>query len=168
MTLAEVNELDQRGFVDALGWVFEHSPWVAERAWNQRPFRSPEDLHRSMIRELETATDDEILALLRAHPDLGTRAKLSNSSAGEQSGAGLDQLTPEEYETLLGLNREYRDKFGFPFLLAVKGSTKHDIVAALERRIHSTPGEEAKEALEQVRRIALFRLQDIIIDNGRG
>ncbi len=110
--------------METLGWVFEDSPWVAERAWAQRPFASREELHAAMTAEVECATHDEQLALLRAHPDLGARASMSAASAGEQAGAGLDRLTPEEFETLQQFNAAYREKFGFPFLYAVKGSSQ--------------------------------------------
>ena len=102
------------------------------------------------------------MALLRAHPDLGTRARISAASTAEQSGAGLDRLTPDEFERLQRLNSAYRDKFGFPFLFAVKGSTKYDILQALERRIQASPDAERQEALRQVYRIAEFRLRDTI------
>ena len=152
------------GFVAAIGWVFEHSPWVAQRAWEQRPFRDLIHLHESMRHEVERATYNEKLELLRAHPDLGTRARMSAASTGEQSGAGLDRLTPEEFERLQELNTAYRKKFGFLFLYAVKGSTKYDILRALDQRLQSTPEQEFREALQQVYRIALFRLQDTIQD----
>ena len=111
---------------------------------------------------MEQATRDERLALLRAHPDLGTRARMSDASVGEQHGAGLDRLTPEEFDRLQRLNLAYREKFGFPFLFAVKGSTKHDVLAALERRLSAQPEDEFEEALRQVGRIAMFRLQDLL------
>ena len=120
MTIAELNSLERAPFVSAIGWVFEHSPWVAERAWNARPFADVEALHRAMVEQVERALPEEQLALLRAHPDLGTRARVSDASSTEQAGAGLDQLTPEEFERLRALNETYRDKFGFPFLFAVK------------------------------------------------
>jgi len=105
----------------------------------------------------------EVLALLRAHPDLGTRARVSKASTAEQSGAGLDQLTPEEFERLRGLNETYRDKFEFPFLFAVKGSTKHDILDSLGQRVQSSREQEYRVALEQVYRIARFRLEDSVL-----
>jgi 2-oxo-4-hydroxy-4-carboxy-5-ureidoimidazoline decarboxylase len=162
MTVAEWNALDREPFMAAIGWVFEHSPWVAERAWRARPFADLEELHQEMVRQVEAARPEEQLALLRAHPDLGTRARLSPASSGEQAGAGLDRLTAEEFERLHRLNSAYRDKFGFPFLFAVKGSTKHDILQALERRVNSTPEEEFREALRQVYRIAEFRLRETV------
>ena len=154
-------KLDRQRFVDAVGRVFEHSPWVAERASAHRPFASVCALHEAMIREVAAAGADEQLALLRAHPDLGAKARMTSASASEQSGAGLDQLTPAEFDALIRLNTAYRDTFGFPFLYAVKGSTKHDILKALERRLASNRGDELGEALRQVYRIAGFRLEEM-------
>jgi 2-oxo-4-hydroxy-4-carboxy-5-ureidoimidazoline decarboxylase len=148
--------------VEKVGWVFEHSPWVAERAWIEKPFASVDDLHRAMAAAVTAATPEEQLSLLRAHPDLGARASLSTASATEQAGAGLDHLTPEEFEHLRRLNSAYRDKFGFPFLYAVKGSTKHDILKALEARLPASREREMAEALSQVARIARFRLEELI------
>jgi 2-oxo-4-hydroxy-4-carboxy-5-ureidoimidazoline decarboxylase len=162
MRIAELNLLDRSGFVEALGWIFEHSPWVAERAFDARPFASLDALHAAMTEQVENATFAERLALLKAHPDLGARARLSAASTEEQTGAGLDSLTPSEFEQLHRLNAAYRSRFGFPFLLAVKGSTKHDILGALQARMESSPEEEYREALRQVYRIARFRLEDII------
>ena len=160
--LAELNSLGREEFTRLLGPVFEHSPWVAERAWEHRPFTSLDHLHSAMTGEVERATYEEQSLLLRAHPDLGTRARMSTASADEQSGAGLDRLTPEEYRRLQEQNTAYRKKFGFPFLYAVKGSTKHDILRALDQRLKSTPSDEFHQALNQVYRIALFRLQDVV------
>jgi len=162
MTTADLNSLEQVDFVAAIGWVFEHSPWVAERAWDARPFANVEDLHRAMVAQVEQALPDEQLGLLREHPDLGTRARVSEASSAEQAGAGLDQLTQAEFERLRALNETYRDKFGFPFLFAVKGSTKHEILNALERRVRSPREEEYRVALDQVYRIARFRLEDTL------
>lgn len=162
MTLEQLNGLDRAGFVEAIGWVFEHSPWVAEQVCEGRPYPSLDVLHRMMVNQVDIAPASKQLALLRAHPDLGTRARISAASTTEQSGAGLDRLTPDEFERLQQLNSAYRDKFGFPFLLAVKGSTKYDILQALERRIQAPPDAEREEALRQVYRIAEFRLRDTI------
>ena len=115
-----------------------------------------------MITAVSASSRDEQLALLRAHPDLGTRARMTEASAGEQAGAGLDRLTPPEFERLRQLNTAYREKFGFPFLFAVKGSTTHDVLAALEARLPAMVNEEFAEALRQVYRIAWFRLQDVV------
>ena len=162
MTLDALNATDRDSFVGALGGIFEESPWAAKRAWRHRPFASIDALPRAMAAEVSASSRDEQLALLRAHPDLGTRARMTTASLGEQAGASLDRLTPDEFERLQQLNETYREKFGFPFLCAVKGSTKHDVIAALEARIRATHDEEFAEALRQVFRIAWFRLQDTV------
>jgi len=162
MSIEEINACEQGQFIETLGWVFEHSPWVAERAWHRRPFWSCGHLSEAMNGEVATASVGEQLDLLRAHPDLGTRARISPGSAVEQAGAGLDRLTSGEYARLMELNAAYRVKFGFPFLYAVKGSDKLAILAALERRLSSSPDNEFAEALHQVYRIARFRLEGIV------
>jgi 2-oxo-4-hydroxy-4-carboxy-5-ureidoimidazoline decarboxylase len=164
VTLSTLNALDEPRFVDAVGWIFEHSPWVAKRTWKYRPFASREALHRIMVKQVEEASPEEQITLLRAHPDLGTRARLSAASSVEQARAGLDQLTPEEVDKLQTLNDRYRDKFGWPFLFAVKGSAKQDILRALEQRLPASLECEYQISLEQVFRIAAFRLQDVITE----
>jgi 2-oxo-4-hydroxy-4-carboxy-5-ureidoimidazoline decarboxylase len=161
-TLEQLNAFDRERFVAALGWIFEDSPWVAERAWERRPFARLDDLHAAMTREVAAATPDEQLALLRAHPDLGARARMSRASTSEQAGAGLDRLGDEDFERLQRLNAAYREKFGYPFLLAVTGRTTHQILDALTRRLPADPQEEFAEALREVYRIARVRLDAII------
>jgi 2-oxo-4-hydroxy-4-carboxy-5-ureidoimidazoline decarboxylase len=162
MTIETLNSLDCETFVDAIGWVFEHSPWVAEKAWRARPFADAEALHGEMVKQVERASLEEQLALLRAHSDLGTRARVSEASAAEQGGVGLDRLTPQEFEEFERLNRDYRAKFGFPFLFAVKGSSKHDILRALRQRLQAARKEEYAEALRQIYRIARLRLEETV------
>jgi 2-oxo-4-hydroxy-4-carboxy-5-ureidoimidazoline decarboxylase len=161
VTIDQLSVSDRDAFVETVGWVFEQSPWVAVRAWRRRPFGSIEDLHRAMVAEVEVASRDEQLALLRAHPDLGARARMSDASTGEQAGAGLAALGPADFARLQSLNAAYREKFEFPFLFAVKGSTAPDIVTALETRLSRGADEEFAEALDQVYRIALFRLHEV-------
>lgn len=165
MKLDAVNHLSQPAFVELLGGIYEHSPWVAERVWHKHPFHSRDELSGLMRFEVEGATTEEQLALLRAHPDLGTRAKISDASTAEQAGVGLDRLTTEEFERLTALNASYKDKFGFPFLYAVKGSDKFAILEALAKRLESDRDEELAEALHQVFRIAKFRLEDLLDDH---
>jgi OHCU decarboxylase len=160
--MAELNSQDREAFVASIGWVFEHSPWIAERAWERRPFDGLDALHAAMAEAVARASSAEQLALIRAHPDLGARARMTQASTGEQAGAGLDRLTPEEFEQLQRLNSAYREKFSFPFILAVKGATKHDILAALESRLGGDPEAERATALAQIYRIAQFRLEDAI------
>jgi 2-oxo-4-hydroxy-4-carboxy-5-ureidoimidazoline decarboxylase len=162
VTLTELNAGGRDAFVAALGGIVEDAPWVAERAWERRPFESIDALHRAMIEALSAAGTAAQLAVLCAHPDLGARARMSEASVGEQAGAGLDRLTPAEFTRLQQLNHDYREAFGFPFLLAVKGATRHDVLAALERRRHSTRDAEFAEALHQVARIARFRLESLL------
>jgi 2-oxo-4-hydroxy-4-carboxy-5-ureidoimidazoline decarboxylase len=162
MTLADLNASDRDGFVAAIGWIFEHSPWAAERTWSHRPFESLDALHRAMVAEVSASHREEKLALLRAHPDLGSRARMTAASTSEQAGAGLDSLTGDEFERLQQLNTAYREKFGFPFLFAVRGSTKQDVLTALAARLPATPDDEFTEALRQVFQIAWFRLQDVV------
>jgi 2-oxo-4-hydroxy-4-carboxy-5-ureidoimidazoline decarboxylase len=114
-----------------------------------------------MTTVVETATKADQLALLQAHPDLGTRARVSDVSSAEQQGAGLDRLDAAEFARVQELNANYRARFGFPFLFAVKGSTKHDVLAALETRIAMTQAAEFDEALRQVYKIARFRLEEV-------
>jgi 2-oxo-4-hydroxy-4-carboxy-5-ureidoimidazoline decarboxylase len=162
MTLAELNACDRAAFIAATGWIFEDSPWVADRAWALRPFASVDALHAAMTTIVDAATHEERLALLRAHPDLGARARMSGASVDEQRGANLDRLTRDESERLQQMNAEYRSRFGFPFLYAVKGSTKEEVLAALERRRTAPIDEERQEAVRQVFRIARFRLDELI------
>jgi len=162
MKIADLNKMDRTAFIAAIGHVYEDTPWVAERAWSKRPFVSLSTLCDAMQAEVTNATHEEQLGLLRAHPDLGTRARIGKASTREQAGAGLDRLTPEEHSRLLRLNTDYKQKFGFPFLYAVKGSGKQQILGALEERLARTPEDEFAEALQQVFRIASFRLEDII------
>ena len=162
MTLSGLNALGRDAFVEAIGWVFEDSPWIAERVWPGRPFVSVEALHQTMAAVMYAATADRQLALLKAHPDLGAKLKMSAASTGEQAGAGLDQLSPETYEQLTELNATYRKKFGFPFLFAVKGSTPAQILEALQLRLTRDRAAEFEEALRQVARIAWLRLESMV------
>lgn len=162
MTIDEVNALDLGQFVDLLGGIYERSPWVAERVWQKRPFRSGKELRGLMRLEVDGAGRERQLRLLRAHPELGTRGQIGEFSTKEQADAGLDQLTHDEYKAVLLLNQQYRDRFGFPFIQAVRGSDKHDILKALMVRIGYSPEREFARALREVHRIAAFRIQDLI------
>ena len=166
MTIAELNGKDREAFAGAIGWAFEGSPWVAERAWNKRPFATLDALHDAMASAVQRRATSS-WRCLRAHPDLGARAKMSDASSREQAGAGLDALTGDELERLRALNAAYREKFGFPFLYAVKGSTTRDILNALERRLTSMRDAEEQEALRQVYRIARFRLEETALGRAR-
>ena len=168
MTIDVINGLPRTDFVKALGWIFEGSPWVALRAWERRPFATVDRLHGAMVDAVASATRDEQLTLLSAHPDLGANSKMSEASVGEQAGAGLDRLTPKEFEMIKDLNDRYREKFGFPFILAVEGATTGEILKSLVRRFPYTHESEFRVALEQVYRIAHFRLSRQVLDGTAG
>ena len=164
VTLAVVNEMDASAFVAAFGDVAEHTPWVANRAAHGRPFVSLNAMIDAFSEEIGAATQDEKLALLRAHPDLAGRAaiagKVAEESRREQAGAGLDRLTPAEFARFTQLNEAYKAKFGFPFILAVRGADKQTILGAFADRIQRTPEDELAMALSQVARIIRFRIED--------
>jgi 2-oxo-4-hydroxy-4-carboxy-5-ureidoimidazoline decarboxylase len=161
-TLRAVNRMDAADFVVTLGWVFEGSPWVAERVVAARPFASVEALHGAMVGAVEQASRDEQLALIRAHPDLAARVRLSASSTAEQAGAGLDRLSAEEYARFQELNGRYRERFGFPFVIAVRHHTKSSILDEFERRLANPVDVEIATALAEIAEIARFRLAEAV------
>jgi 2-oxo-4-hydroxy-4-carboxy-5-ureidoimidazoline decarboxylase len=160
IALADVNALDLHAFVARFADVAEHSPWVAETAFVCRPFPSREALVQSFESALRMADRDRQLALIRAHPDLATRAQLTRDSTNEQKGAGLDTLTPAEFARFTELNGAYRKRFGFPFIFAVKGATKHQILASFEERVGRSESDEFDMALSHICRIFRFRIED--------
>jgi len=164
LSLAEVNELDASAFADTFGDVAEHSPWVAEAAASSRPFSSREALIEAFAAAILSADAQSQRALILAHPDLAGKAAVAGDvtadSAREQAGAGLGALTPDEFATFSRANADYRERFGFPFILAVRNASKHDILAAFERRLPNTQDAEFAEALAQICRIVRFRLED--------
>jgi OHCU decarboxylase len=156
-------------FVARFGGVFEHSPWIAERAFELElgpAHDSAGGLHHALARIFRSASEEERLGVLKAHPDLAGKLaqarRLTKESAAEQASAGLDALTDEERETFNRLNTAYVGKFGFPFIIAVRGLTRADILAAFERRIENDRQTEFDTACRQVERIALLRLKDML------
>jgi len=166
VTLAELNTLPPAAFVAALGGIFEHSPWVAERALATRPFATAEALHATMVAAVAAAGEEAQLALLRAHPELAGRAmirsELTADSTREQAGAGLTQCSPDEYSRLQDLNARYIARFGFPFIVAVRGLDRAQILERFAARIANDRVTEFREALSQVARIARFRLDSLL------
>jgi 2-oxo-4-hydroxy-4-carboxy-5-ureidoimidazoline decarboxylase len=162
----DLDALDRTAFLALVGPVFEHSPWVAERAWAARPFHGVEGLHRAMMQVVADASLDEQLALLRAHPDLAGKAAragtMTADSTREQAGAGLDRMSDAEYARFDRLNGAYRDKFGFPFIIAVRRHTKASILAAYERRLANDRDSEIKAALAEVGFITRLRLDALL------
>lgn len=157
-SLTQLNQMSQEAFVEALGAVFEDTPAIAHQAWNQHPFANVADLHQKMVGVVQAMSQDEQLALIRAHPDLGSKAKMAAASVQEQAGAGLAQLTPEEYERFDLLNQTYKQKFGFPFMIAVKHHTKSSILKAFELRLKNTVSAEMTQSLTEITEIARLRL----------
>lgn len=165
-TLAEVNALDCASFVAHFGAIFEHSPWVAERAWAKRPYRDFVALLAAMQTSVRDALPEEQLALIRAHPDLVGKAAregtLAPASASEQASAGLDRLDAEEAAWFTAQNLAYQQRFGFPFIICVRANRKEAIREGFATRIHHSPEVEKQAALSEIDKIAAFRLGDLV------
>ncbi|WP_263262978.1 2-oxo-4-hydroxy-4-carboxy-5-ureidoimidazoline decarboxylase [Pseudomonas sp. RIT-PI-S] len=158
--------LGREAFIAAFADVYEHSPWVAAHTWDRlggQGLESIEAVHAAMSATLLSADHDRQLTLIQAHPDLAGRAaiagQLTAASSSEQAGAGIHLCTPTEFSRFTELNAAYKARFGFPFIMAVKGSDRHQILAAFETRIHHARGVEFRCALDEINKIALFRLQ---------
>ena len=166
LTIPEVNRMSAAEFVRALGGVFERSPWIAERAFAARPFAGIDALHAAMSDALRGAGRDAQLGLLRAHPELAGKeaqaGELTRDSKAEQAAAGLSALTREEMQRVSELNRRYREKFGFPFIIAVRRHPKDGIFREFERRLELDPETELANGLEQVFAIARLRLEGLV------
>ena len=156
MNIAEVNAAGPLGFED----IAEHSPWVAQAAFKYAPFACRDEMIEKFSAAVMQADHPMQLALLRAHPDLATKAKLTADSQDEQRGAGLNALSAQEFVHFTQLNNAYKTKNNFPFIFAVKGATKHQIMESFERRIHNSTEVELQTALQQVCNIIRFRLED--------
>jgi 2-oxo-4-hydroxy-4-carboxy-5-ureidoimidazoline decarboxylase len=162
-----INDIDATGFVDLLGGIFEHSPWVAERAYMLRPFSSLANLHEAMVHIVRQAPFEMRLELLRQHPELAGReaaaGSLTAASKREQAGAGLNQCSAGELARIEQFNEAYAERFGFPFIIAVAGLDKQQIIASMERRLENSPEEELAQAIAEVEKIALLRLDNLIL-----
>lgn len=163
LPLAQLNDVSPEMFARLLGSVFEHLPWVATRAAESRPFPGLEALHKALCDVVRRATDDEQLALIRAHPDLVGRAILTAESRGEQAAAGLRDVAPEEIALFDTYNREYKARFGFPFVICARLNTKETILDAFRGRMQNSLGHERATALGEIYKIARLRLIDLII-----
>ena len=163
MALEEVNALGKREFTARLGGVFEHSPWIAERAWQKRPFRSLEDLHLAMLDAVRAATQEEKLQLVRAHPELAGREALTVSSSSEQGRLGFNALSKEEREEMDELNLRYREKFGFPCIVALRRhADRASVMREMRRRLANDAPTELAGALEQIGHITRGRLEKLL------
>ena len=159
-TLSQLNALPAAEFTAAVGPVFEHSPWIAERAASQRPFASVDSLHAAMCEIVEQATADEQFTIIRAHPDLVGRIVLTAESKGEQTAAGLVDLSPEEVALFDRYNCDYNARFGFPFIICARLNKKDAILAAFPIRMQNTAEAERDTALAEICKIARLRLAD--------
>lgn len=160
----QLSALERADFVNVLDGIFEHSPWVAERAWERRPFADAAALCEALVAAMMSASREEQLALIRAHPELAGRVAvagmLTEESSREQTGARLDCCSPEEFARLRALNASYNARFGFPFIVAVRGLDRAGIIERFAVRLENEPEVEFAEALCQIARIAALRLQD--------
>jgi len=162
--------MDRESFVARYGGVYEHSPWIAAAVWDEGSMPGcPTALTKAMAAHVEAAGEAAQLALLRAHPDLAgklaLRGALTPESTSEQAGAGIDRCSPEEFDEFQRLNATYTARFGFPFILAVKGYDRAGILEAFRRRVANTPATEFRQALDQAHRIARLRLQAMAQDS---
>ena len=160
-TLESLNLLPVSGFVDAVGDVFEHAPWVAEGAAGKRPFPTVAALHAAMLDTVKSSPAERQLAFIRAHPELGSkvkRADLTADSQAEQGGLGLDRLSEAEFTRFTKLNAAYRDKFGIPFIICVRRHTRDSILRQFQRRLDNDPATERQAALDEIALITRLRM----------
>lgn len=162
LNLRELNALNREEFTRVIGPVFEHSPWIAEKTWKSRPFQSRDDLHAALCKTVTSSDDHAKLELISAHPDLATRAALTNASQNEQASAELNQLSDDEIVLFDNYNRQYREKFGFPFVICARLNKKEAILEAFPIRLQNSPEQEKETALEEVFKIADLRLQELV------
>lgn len=167
MQLFNLNAADQNEFVCALGALFEHSPWVAERAWAKRPFADASSLFAAMFESVREAADSEKLTLIRAHPELAgreaTQGALTADSSSEQSRLGFTALSREEFQHMAELNRQYRQKFDFPCIVALRlHATRESVIAEMQKSLTSDQGAEVERALSQIGEIARGRLEKLL------
>jgi len=160
--------MTEEAFADTFGGIYEHSPWVAREAWRRGLAAShdtPAGLAGALAAVVDAADADTKLALIRAHPDLAGKAavagELGEASSREQAGAGIDQCSDEEYRRFHAMNEAYKDKFGFPFVMAVKGSNRHAILEAFAERLENDRATELERAIDEIHRIARFRLEEL-------
>ena len=164
-TVDKVNNLSKFDFISIFGNVFEKTEWIAEKAYNSKPYNNFEELFSKMMEIFENSKQQEHLKILNAHPYLVVEKKLTKDSANEQNNANLDQCSDKEFEEFQKLNEEYKKKFGFPFIIAVKGKNKYEILENFKKRIKNEKNIEFEEAKNQVKKIASFRLEEIKKNN---
>jgi len=162
----KIDKLSEIEFIAVFANIFENTSWIAEKLYKQKPFENFQDLSKKMISIFENVNNQNKLKILNSHPDLAAKAKigyLTLDSNKEQSNARLDQCTEEEFNEFKNLNLEYKNKFGFPFIIAVKGRNKSEILVNFKKRILSDKQIEFDEAIKQVKQIASLRLDELKI-----
>ena len=160
--IKKINSLDKSEFLSIFGNVFEKSKWISEKVFDKKPFKNLDSFVSEIIGMYENSDNETILEILNLHPELAVEKKLTTDSEVEQSKANLKQCTPEEFDRFKKLNIEYKKKFNFPFIIAVKGKNKNEILNYFRKRINNPLDEEFLEAKKQVKKIAIFRLEEII------
>ncbi len=168
ITITELNSMSRTEFIDKVGWVYENTTWISEKSWGFRPFSSIESLHKVMTEMVKLAPKQQQLDLIRTHPDLGTRIKINPISQQEQSQAGLHQLSVTEFDRFVKINQRYLKKFGFPFILAIRGHNKTSIYSSMINRLNNPYQIEFQTALTEINKITLFRLRDLVMNEGGG
>ena len=158
---SNLNNLNQGKFISLFGVIFEKTQWIAEKLFELKPFKNKNDIIDKMIKIYEASSEDEVLNILRSHPKLAVEKKLTEHSNEEQSRANLKNCTQEEFGEFTKLNSEYEKKFGFPFIMAVKGKDKIEILNNFRQRINNNIEFEFEESKKQVKKIALFRLNEL-------
>ena len=160
--IKKINSLDKSEFLSIFGNVFEKSKWISEKAFDQKPFKNLESFVSEIVGIYENSDNKTVLEILNLHPELAVEKKLTVNSEAEQSKANLKECSPEEFNEFKKLNIEYKKKFNFPFIIAVKGKNKNQILNYFRERIRNSLDEEFLEAKKQVKKIATFRLEEII------
>ena len=158
----KVNKLSKSDFISIFGNVFEKTEWIAQKSYDSKPYKNFEELFSKMMEVFENSNKESHIKILNAHPDLAVEKKLTEDSKNEQKNASLNQCTDEEFVEFKKLNEEYKKKFGFPFIIAVKGKNKEEILNSFRQRITNNINLEFEEAKEQVKKIANLRLNEII------
>ena len=161
-SIAKVNLLSKNDFVDIFGNVFEKTNWIANKAFNLKPYKNFNELMSTLIKIYENSSKEDCLKIFNRHPELAIEKKLTEDSRKEQKNANLNRCNNEEFSEFQNLNYDYKKKFGFPFIIAVKGKNKNEILTSFRKRIKNEINLEFEEAKNQVKRIATFRLNEII------
>ena len=160
-SIDKVNKLSKSDFISIFGNVFEKTEWIAQKSYDSKPYKNFEELFSKMMEVFENSNKENHIKILNAHPDLAVEKKLTKDSKNEQKNASLNQCTDEEFIEFKKLNEEYKKKFGFPFIIAVKGKNKEEILNSFRQRITNNINVEFVEAKNQVKKIASLRLDEI-------